>query len=465
MKNVKRCFCRFSFYDQQAIQETLENMAENGWMLQKAGKIIWTYQKIKPEKLRFSVTCFPSASDFDSVPTDDELAKIDYCHQDGWVWVTNWGTMQIFYNENLDAVPIETEPVTQIENIRRSMKKDVLFPQTFMCATLLLYLASKITQIKNRPVDELSDPFTFYSFFMFGALIFASLYEIVFYFYWSKKATRIAQSDGVFLPIKSKPTASYILTAFSFLFLLLACNALDGALRFVLLWPCALLPLIILAGNIIKAYLKKRKVSRNFNRIVSMGSVLLLMLIFWGILTTSIISGDLRFHNKKAVGTYELHGETWEIYNDPLPLEIEELADVSAQWSKEASHNETILLSRARYRQYAIPVDENYAIDERELRYTIAEVKCNFLYDFIMQSVLNSRQDEIYDGSVFTDHYEPVDASVWNADDAYQLHFSNSVLDTYLVCWGNRIVEISFSWEPTSEQISIAADKFTERFS
>ncbi len=461
MKNVKRCFCNFSFYDQEAIQTTLENMAEKGWMLQKAGKSIWTYNRIEPKKLRFSVTWFPNASDFDSKPTDAELTKIDYCRQDGWVWVANSGTMQIFCNENMDAVPIETEPVTQVENIQQSMKKDVLFPQAFICVTLLLYLANQITQIKNDPVAQLSNPFTFYFFFTLGTSILANLYEIAFYFYWSRKAARVAQSDGVFLPIKGKPAASRILSAFSFLFLLLACNSLDGSLKFFLLWPCAL-PLIIMVGNIIKAYLKKREASRNFNRIVSTGSVLFLTILSLSILTASIISGDLHFRNNKAVGTYESYGITREIYNDPLPLEIEELSDVSAEWSKEADHKETVLLSSTRYRQHAIPVDENDAIAEWELMYTVADVKCSSLYNFIRQSLLNSRQDEIGDGFVFTDHYEPADASVWNADETYQLHFSNSVLYTYLVFWGNRIVEITFSWEPTSEQITIVTEKLAE---
>ena len=126
MKEMKRCFCNFSFYDQQAIQEKLEEMAESGWMLEKTGNFMWAYKRIEPKKLRFSVTYFPSASDFDPSPTEGELTKIDFCRQDGWNLVTTWGVMQIFYNEDLDAVPIETEPVMQIENICRSMKKNVL---------------------------------------------------------------------------------------------------------------------------------------------------------------------------------------------------------------------------------------------------------------------------------------------------------------------------------------------------
>ena len=100
MKEIKRCFCNFSYYDQRAIQEKLEEMAEKGWMLEKPGSFMWTYKRAEAKKLRFSVTYFPSASDFDPSPTDGELTKIDYCRQDGWNLVTSWGVMQIFCNEN-----------------------------------------------------------------------------------------------------------------------------------------------------------------------------------------------------------------------------------------------------------------------------------------------------------------------------------------------------------------------------
>ena len=86
------------------------------------------------------------------------------------------------------------------------------------------------------------------------------------------------------------------------------------------------------------------------------------------------------------------------------------------------------------------------------------------MYDFIKRAVLNSRQDEVHDDFVFTDHYEPIDASIWNADDAYQLHWSDSVLNTYLIFWGNWIIEIKFYWEPTPAQIAITAEKLGKGF-
>lgn len=128
------------------------------------------------------------------------------------------------------------------------------------------------------------------------------------------------------------------MTAISTLFLIFAFSVWKVPLGLALLLLCAV-HLIGVIGNFLKRHLKKRGVSRNVNRVVSVGSVVLLTFLFLGVIAASIIWGGLHFNNEKTVvGNYELYGRIREIYNDPLPLEIEDLADVSAQWSKEANH-------------------------------------------------------------------------------------------------------------------------------
>ena len=46
---------------------------------------------------------------------------------------------------------------------------------------------------------------------------------------------------------------------------------------------------------------------------------------------------------------------------------------------------------------------------------------------------------------------------ICDADEAYQLHWSDSILDSYIVCWGNRIVEVKFFWDATENEIRTAA--------
>lgn len=457
MKETKRCICNFSFYDQQAIEEKLEDMVRRGWMLEKTGSFTWTYRRTEPKALRFCVTYFPAASEFDPGPTEGELTKLDYCAQAGWELVTSWGVMQIFSSENPDAVPIETEPVTQVENLRRSMRKNVLLPQAALFGILVWNLFLRFSQWKRDPVAELSNPASLYTVLTSAVLALACLYEIAFYVHWTRKARRAAQDDGVFLPIRSKPVASWVLMVLALLFMLLSYSSQKLPVGLALFLLCGILAITVI-GNLIKRWLRKRGASRNVNRAVSMGAVLLLTFLLLGLMTAAILRGGLRMGSEHTVvGTYELYGRTREVCGDPLPLEIEDLADVSARWSKQADHKESFLLSSTEYSQYAVPVDGNDRVDERKLEYTVAEVKWDFLYDFVMEAMLNSRQDEIHGDFIFTDHYEPVDPSPWGADDAYQANFSDSMLNTWLLFRGNRIVEIRFYWEPTPEQIEKAA--------
>ena len=50
----------------------------------------------------------------------------------------------------------------------------------------------------------------------------------------------------------------------------------------------------------------------------------------------------------------------------------------------------------------------------------------------------------------------------WNANKVYQLAYQDSgALNSYLLCYDDRIIEISFDWKPTAEQMAIVADKLS----
>ena len=111
MRTLKRTLANFSFFDQQTIEKKLEDMAAKGWMVTKAGNFFWTYERIPPQKLRFAVTYFPGASEFDPQPSEKQLEKEELIARDGWKLVLRWDAMQIFCTDREDAVPIETDPV------------------------------------------------------------------------------------------------------------------------------------------------------------------------------------------------------------------------------------------------------------------------------------------------------------------------------------------------------------------
>lgn len=202
--------------------------------------------------------------------------------------------------------------------------------------------------------------------------------------------------------------------------------------------------------------LKEKGVSKTLNRVVSgicFGGLVTVGMIA---VTAAAIAGWIPMgEERKPAGQYDWDGLTMEIYNDPLPLTVEDLADVDARWSKEAQIQESPLLVYGNYRQNLLYGQE---IRGYNLSYRIIDVKVPALYDFIKNRLISERQDEVYDDFVFVDHFEPVDPVPWSADEVYQLHWSDGILDTYLVCWENRIAEIKFYWQPAQAQLQAAAE-------
>ena len=101
----------YSYYDHAGIVRHLEDMARQGWQLEKAGSVFWTYRRCKPAELRYAVVYFSKASQFDPEPPAEQREFWELCKATGWELVTNRYQMQIFRNPAPDAIPIETDPV------------------------------------------------------------------------------------------------------------------------------------------------------------------------------------------------------------------------------------------------------------------------------------------------------------------------------------------------------------------
>ncbi len=453
MKDIKYRFEQFAFYDHDAIKERLEAMALQGWLIEKPGNFIWRYRRIEPKKLHVAVTYFPNASEFDPGPTEGQQMMEQFAKKDGWKIAARWGQMQIFYNEAEEPTPIETDAVTQVETIHRAMRKNML-PTHFILLALCIYqLCFSVVDFIYDSVDFLSAPASLYMVPSWILILIPIIIEICFYFSWYKKAKTIAEERDEFLSIKRNHAGSYILLLLSLLIIIIAFVSSGITFAAMLIW-IVVMGVIIFTVNMLKNRMKRKGVSRNLNRFMSIGITFILTLIFiYGVVFIIIRYGTN--YGRTPVGTYEHYGTTLKIYDDPLPLEIEDIMDIDGQWSKEARGNETIFVSDMRYNQRSIFIEENEGPD---LSYRIIDVKVPFLYDFCKESLLNEYQDEVYDDYIFYNSYFTVDASDWNAGEVYQLRWSDSILNTYLVCWENRIVEIKFYWEPTKEQIAKVAE-------
>ena len=55
MSKVKYQLHFYSMYDHTGICRNLENMAAQGWMLEKTGTFCWKYRKCEPQKVHFAI--------------------------------------------------------------------------------------------------------------------------------------------------------------------------------------------------------------------------------------------------------------------------------------------------------------------------------------------------------------------------------------------------------------------------
>lgn len=455
MKNTKRQFTRFAFYDQTAMEKHFEMMASEGWLIEKITAYFLHYRRIEPQKLHFTVTYFPDASEFDPGPKDKHKMMEDFAARDGWKLLTRWGQMQVFCNEAEKTIPMETDAVTQVENIYRSMKKNLLPAHLMILALAIWQLVFNGYRALTETVDFLSTPYLLTSLPIWLLLLLTEIYEILACYLWYRKAKPAAE-NGVFVPVKTNHFISFTLIL-SGVFVLIATIFLSSELRFVSLCWIAIVVGINLIGNAVKRKLKKAGASKGLNYTVT---ILIIILLTFTLLTGLVVF-ILRYgldDGRKPVGSYDINGWTFKIYDEPMPLYVEDMMEIGdSKWSRERNeHNETFLLSKSEYRQNHVQGGPEGLND---LEYTIIDIKVPALYDIVKQSILNERQDEVYDDVIFTDHYEPIDATLWEADEAYQVHWSGTILDTYLICWENRIVEIKFYWQPTPEQLAIVVDK------
>ena len=66
----------YSYYDHAGIVRHLEDMARQGWQLEKAGSVFWTYRRCKPAELRYAVVYFSKASQFDPEPPAEQREPV-----------------------------------------------------------------------------------------------------------------------------------------------------------------------------------------------------------------------------------------------------------------------------------------------------------------------------------------------------------------------------------------------------
>ncbi len=454
MKTKKRRMEYISFYNHTGLERHFTKMAKKGWLIARISNFYWTYRKIEPKDIHFCVTYYPRASDFDPEVSEEQQTFHDYCAHTGWKLACTWHQMQVFYNEEEDPIPLETDPALEVETLHNACKKNFL-PSYVLLLVLSLLMGSNFTaRIFEDPIGLLTSASQLLTGFCFLCMAVISVAELATYFFWYRKAKKAAQ-DGIFVDTPSTKKLQIgivllLLTGLALWFLNLIFS--DDP---IYLWVAVLMFVyvfgLIAAVNGIKQGLKRAKTSRGINKLLTISACFFLSFVMMGgvvWLTMSVTQAEL-LDRDPAVYT-------------EIPLSVSDLTGADEEnYISENRINQTMLLSQqVVYQRKAFPMEESSAVPS--LRYTILTVKAPFLYDYCKAKMYDDK-DETNDSTWPAGNrmvFRALDAAPWGAEEVFRLYSEEGWWTyTYLLCYKERIIEIRFGWEPTAEQMEIVGQK------
>lgn len=459
MRDTKRRFELFSFYDRTGIQAHLERMAAKGWMLENMDNYGWLYRRMEPKKLHFAVTYFPRASAFDPGLAEGQDIFQDYCAQAGWRPAAKWAQMQVYYNEAEAPVPIETDAATQVETVHRAMKRNFLPGQAVLLLLALIQLGTFLRRLGREPVSVLSSYTSLDAGLCWVLVALLCLTDLVTYFLWYRRA-KAAAEQGRFAETHSHRNLQAASLVLVVLGLLISLGSLTDSRQrlFIGVGSLVMVTLLMFLVNAVKVLLKRRNVSAGVNRAVTLVSCFVLAFALIGGLAYAVLHIDLDHLDGE---TYTYQGFTYDKNPIGLPLTLEDLTGETYEHvSRERSASRTVFLSHSTYWEM---VQTGSA--HPSLSYEITDIRQPWLRDAVVRNYLeNTGLSFRVHGTIsveFRWDWLPQEAPErWGADAVYRKCWDDgAVRDEYLLFYGDRLVELTLEEEPTPAQMAVIGEK------
>lgn len=461
MLKTRRRMEFFAFYDDQGIARHLERMAQKGWLIERINNYFWTYRRIEPQRLRFAVTYFPEASDFNPGPTENQQTFQEYCESAGWRFAVQWCQMQIFCSENSDAVPLETEEPIRLQNIHRCMRKNFLPGNIVILILMGILMGLQLLSVPRDLLSLLAENARLITVTMLLLAILSEAGMLLGYYFWRRRSLRSVANGGScarggrFQHWLGGPVWLLVLL----LLALYLCSV--GAY-----WPVVLLCAAALSGIsaltlAARAVLRGMGVARETNIAVTAVMIFLLSLSFSVVLQgVSDWMRDAGLFQKQPAYIYTTQNGSsswdWNVYDDPIPLKVQDLrATDYPHYSYEKTERSSPFVSVMKASQTGFP--DGLEGDER-LLYTVVRLKQEVWFRPVLNSMLRAEERFRYDGE--QDTFLLVEAPQWGAEEVYQRHIDGQPQPEYYICYApDSILQLDLSWEPTAQEIAVIREK------
>ncbi len=420
MKNKKYELDLFSFYDYVGMEEHFEEMALKGWMIEKISFGFYVYKKILPKKVKFHISYAQKVIDEYDVVLDDELEEFrDLVEYSGWKFVCENNGIDIFFSEDTNPNPVETDPYIRTISIKNKMKKVVLLFAFVIFVLTMTNYSFFVNTILRNPIAFASDFMKINEVFFESLIVIYAIIYLVDYYIWKKKA--LARAELGEFALKSSRVASitsyFLIALFLFEFILYLAQAAYFGFSFALINQIVGFAIFILA---IKArdFFREKMKSKGMDRgKVRFRSFLILILIF--------LIGDLACD-------FFFDDDLVKIEN--MPYSVEDFSDKKASDIFPIELRDSFLSS-----QRILGQSNEEGEPELWFYYDEVTVHMPFLYEPYKRRILGENAD-----------YKVADDSSWGANEVY--YSKKNGRERYILFYDDKILKMNFDWDVTEKQ-------------
>lgn len=203
MKKTIRFVCTELFQEDKR-NNLLETMAKQGWSLLKTYGPLWVFQAQKKADVRYSSLWHY----FKNGEEEKKKDMISFVEESGWQYVTSCGFLHIFKTEDDNAVPLETDALTTIMALYKTMIKTVVLPVLFVVVMCITFVLIQWHSLFTSPLFSFGGDGVNQGLFAMGGLILSAFAGIAFlgsYFNWYRKALHSAKKEGVVIAFTPLP--------------------------------------------------------------------------------------------------------------------------------------------------------------------------------------------------------------------------------------------------------------------
>ena len=420
---------RYAPYNVTGMKYHLEKMAKKGWMIDHITNNYWCYRKSEPADHIFTVSYFTKASAYEAEKSEGQETFEEMAAKDGWKLIAENAKLQIYTNHNKEATPIYTDAESEVNSIIKASRSFICLAMVLITIVLLNFY-HVYRRFQRDPLSALADNSQQFICLGLMILLIYMLNTVIRYFIWKHQAMRGVENEEFIETAKSDFSLQNWVTVIAMMICLSgAISSGNKQMAIIMLTVFFGLFFIYFIVDAFRILLKKKKTEKNVNLFFTMlVDILLALALSAGI--SFILSTELNtsYNKNKAMITMAdyIDGESSHMitnYDESL-------------WIR---YNEAYTAS----------------IGKEHLRYRMIDVKNEKLKDFILQQMLKGDTDYMQDHD-----YKETDPALFNADLAYQLQSGDQKTENYLIQYGNRFVEIEFSWKPDAEDREITAKAF-----